>query len=1749
MRKIYLLSTLLLLTIVYGSKSYAQDFSNKGKDFWISYPEHVDGNLSAMGIYITSDRNAIGTITVGATTINFSLLANQVVRKFIGPNASGDASNVGIQLGGIQDGVSAGGGIHVVSSTPVVVFAHIIRSARSGATLVLPTNVWGKEYIVPSYRNTGTTASFGEINVIASKPNTVVEITPSVTTRNGAHAAGVPFTVTIPAVGSVYQLQFQQSADISGTIVKSIASTAGTCNPIAVYSATTWSGFPCNNASGGDNLFQQLFPTGTWGKQFLTAPLKKVATNIADNNVDIIKVYVKDPTTVVTKTEAGVTTTLTGLTSANYYEFTTFRPTFIQADKNIQVVQFVTSETCGTAATPVTNSDPEMVVLSSVEQTINDITVFSATQATVPPGQSQVTTHYLNIIMKTNNTGSFTINGVAPTTAFIPIPATNYSYLKQPLNTLIAANPTNPVFNLKADSAFSAIAYGFGNVESYGYNAGTNVKDPLQQIGVSTEFGIETTPSVCASSPFKFKISLPYQPLELDWNLTSLPPGTYGHIIQPGSPTVPFDSTTTVNGKQIWWYSLPSFYSIGTVGTYPVSITVENSGIDNCGNSQEILFDLEVSAPPLADFTWDPNECVAVPVQFKDASTTTKPTYKYSWDFGDPLSGAANTSTLKNPTHTFSGPGIYTVSYSNITTPGCISNTRTQQITIAPLPSATITGDASVCINSAPVPVTITITGGKSPYRISYTVDDGSTVTPFTIDTPGPAFVITQPTTIAGTFIYKVVNIRNVNSAACTQALNVPPVTVTVTANTTLALTSATATSSQAVCVNTPIVNITYAIGGGGNNATVSGLPNGVNGAYVAGVFTISGTPTNTGTTPQTFTYTVTATGACNPITATGTITVNPDATITLTSAAATTLQEVCKNIAITNITYTIAGGGNGGSVNIVIPGVTFTFGPAGSVIVSGSPTTAGTYNYTINTTGTCAQTSASGTIIVNELPSADFTISAPNCENKTVTLTDASIPNTGSLNNWQWTFGDATTGSGTPATHTYALAGTYNVSLTVTTNKGCVSSPAASKPVTISVNPKAGFMVPEVCINDIAAVFIDTSRITPGTINAWKWDFGDASPVTTTKDGTHLYSTTGLYTVTHIVYSTTGCSDTIKHDIFINGATPAADFSVMNPTTLCSNDSVSIINLSVVNPGNVTKVEIYWDNTGAPTVFDTDDVPVLNKVYKHKYPTLQTTRTYRIRFRAYSGTLCVNDKFINVVVNAAPKVQFNNMPNVCLNAVPFQITQASETGGVVGTPLFTGPGVSPTGLFSPAVAGAGTHSIKYTFTATAGGCIDTLTKTIHVYAQPDAAFSYTNPVCETKDVLFTDNTVPTEGTLTTWTWDFGDGSPLLIRNSNNSFTHKFPAAGTFTVKLVVTTSNGCLSKAKTISVTVNPQPKVNFLIPASVCLPNANVTFTDRSSIADGTETGFIYSWNFGDPGSATNTDGNKNPSHVYTAVGPFNVNLQVTSAAGCVHDTTIVLNTIHPQPIADIVVDKIDVCIGSSFVFTDNSNPLDGTITQRNWTMDDGNVRNTPTFTYTYTAEGTYNVGLFIFNSNGCRSNTAIKTVNVNPYPVANAGPDKFVLEGGQVELTPALPIGISVTYLWSPPTGLNNPTLPNAISKPTDDITYKLTVTSDKGCEAPPDFVFIKVLKAPAIPNIFSPNGDGVHDLWGIEYLNTYPGATIDVYNRYGQLVFHSVGYTTQWDGKSNGKDVPVGTYYYVIDPKNGRQKMAGYVDVIR
>jgi len=258
---------LAVLSLFVALGSAAQDFSNKGKNFWIVYPDHVDGTNSAMGIYITSDVNASGNIRVGSRTIPFTVPANTVTRKFIGPNASGDAPNLGI-VNTLSEGIQNNSGIQIISDQPVVVYAHIINAARSGAMLALPVNVLGKEYIVPSYGSVGASGNnsgFGQVTVVGPDANTTVEIITVARSRNGNRNPGDTIRVTLANPGDVYQIQFTKDADISGTKVRSIASSNGSCKPIAVFSSTTWSAFDCNSPSGGDTLLQPLFPVQAMG--------------------------------------------------------------------------------------------------------------------------------------------------------------------------------------------------------------------------------------------------------------------------------------------------------------------------------------------------------------------------------------------------------------------------------------------------------------------------------------------------------------------------------------------------------------------------------------------------------------------------------------------------------------------------------------------------------------------------------------------------------------------------------------------------------------------------------------------------------------------------------------------------------------------------------------------------------------------------------------------------------------------------------------------------------------------------------------------------------------------------------------------------------------------------------------------------------------------------------------------------------------------------------------------------------------------------------------------------------------------------------------------------------------------------------------------------------------------------------------------------------------------------------------------
>ncbi len=154
---------------------------------------------------------------------------------------------------------------------------------------------------------------------------------------------------------------------------------------------------------------------------------------------------------------------------------------------------------------------------------------------------------------------------------------------------------------------------------------------------------------------------------------------------------------------------------------------------------------------------------------------------------------------------------------------------------------------------------------------------------------------------------------------------------------------------------------------------------------------------------------------------------------------------------------------------------------------------------------------------------------------------------------------------------------------------------------------------------------------------------------------------------------------------------------------------------------------------------------------------------------------------------------------------------------------------------------------------------------------------------------------------------------------------------------------------------------------------------------------------------------------------------------------------------------------------------------------------------------------------------------------------------MEDAVITLQPVVS-GNAIKYLWTPNQYLNNDTILNPVVSGVQDITYTLNVTGTGGCIFS-DMVFVKVLKFPVIPNTFTPNGDGINETWVIQNLGDYPNVRVQVFNRYGQLVFESKGYTKPWNGTMNGNSLPFGTYYYVIEPGNDRKPVTGYVTLIK
>jgi len=174
----------------------------------------------------------------------------------------------------------------------------------------------------------------------------------------------------------------------------------------------------------------------------------------------------------------------------------------------------------------------------------------------------------------------------------------------------------------------------------------------------------------------------------------------------------------------------------------------------------------------------------------------------------------------------------------------------------------------------------------------------------------------------------------------------------------------------------------------------------------------------------------------------------------------------------------------------------------------------------------------------------------------------------------------------------------------------------------------------------------------------------------------------------------------------------------------------------------------------------------------------------------------------------------------------------------------------------------------------------------------------------------------------------------------------------------------------------------------------------------------------------------------------------------------------------------------------------------------------------------------------------------VTVLDLPIADAGPDQVIFLSETVILggNPTGPGGSLIT--WQPDSLLNSGTAANPIADPPSTTWFVVTVVAPNGC-IDTDSVLVTVVPNIVIPTGLTPNGDGWNDVWVIDFIELFPDCEVEVYNRWGEQLFRSVGYKKPWEGKYNGGFVPVGTYYYVIKLNDPRfpDAFTGPLTVIR
>ncbi|MBS1655844.1 MAG: PKD domain-containing protein, partial [Bacteroidetes bacterium] len=554
------------------------------------------------------------------------------------------------------------------------------------------------------------------------------------------------------------------------------------------------------------------------------------------------------------------------------------------------------------------------------------------------------------------------------------------------------------------------------------------------------------------------------------------------------------------------------------------------------------------------------------------------------------------------------------------------------------------------------------------------------------------------------------------------------------------------------------------------------------------------------------------------------------------------------------------------------------------------------------------------------------------------VQFTDLSNAGAGNTDvSWNWDLGNGTTSTQQDPFVTYTTAGVYSVTLKVTNDKGCVKTITIPNYINVTPGVIAAFnnTQPTVC-QPPANIFFTNTSSGPGTLT-YVWDFGDGNTSTITNPS-DTYANTGAYTVTLVATSSSGCTDTLRRTnaITIGGITT----SFTAPDSICVNEPINFINTS--SPSPATSNWSFGDATISTQI---------NPVKSYTTPGLYTIRLINTYANCQDSALKSIKILAKPVANFSAPVTKKCEPSLTVNFQDLSINASSWLWNFGDGNTSTAQNPSHT------YNNYGSYNVSLIIT-NASGCSETIQKNQFVKI---ARAVITIPSLPMKGCIpFVITPIPGITALdavTSYTWDFGDGGSSTLPNPS----HTYSVQGTYTVKLVITTSSGCTdSLIIPAAVTVGSKPTADFsATPNPVCAFQP-VQFTDLSTPAN------QWQWQFGDGGSSAI----QNPSYTYTDTGSFSVTLIVTNN-GC-PDTAIKTNYVTVLPPIARFAATTNCASRLQFTFSDQSIGATGW----QWDFGDGNTSTAQNPVHSFPGLGSFNVTLTV--TNGTCSHSVTHTIN---------------------------------------------------------------------------------------------------------------------------------------------------------------------------